>query len=106
MTGIAPILLLALGCWLLRALFIALIEEVHLPPRVRLALAHLPPAILGALVALGVATSPSGGDDAGTTAAALLCIAVIAVVAYVRPSLTVSAALGLVSIVLVDLVLP
>ena len=104
MTGFAPIFLLAVGCWLLRIVFIALIPGERLPPRVSSLLGQLAPAVLAALVSVEI-TSAARGDNPGTTVTGLACLTGIAVVARFRPSLTISAGLGLTTIVLLDLVL-
>jgi branched-subunit amino acid transport protein len=104
MVGLAPILVLAAACWLVRVMFIVFVPAERLPGRVTAALGHVAPAVLAALVSLELAgLVPAGAPAAGL--ASLCCIAAIAAVAYRRPSLTVSAGLGIASVLLIDLVL-
>ena len=104
MTGFAPIFLLAVGCWLLRVIFIVLIPGELLPPRVTSLLGQLAPAVLAALISVEITTA-ARGDNAGITVIGLACLTGIAIVARFRPSLTISAGLGLAAIALLDLVL-
>ncbi|HEY3089309.1 MAG TPA: AzlD domain-containing protein [Jatrophihabitantaceae bacterium] len=104
MVGLAPILVLAAACWLVRVMFIVFVPAERLPGRVTAALGHVAPAVLAAHVSLELAgLVPAGAPAAGL--ASLCCIAAIAAVAYRRPSLTVSAGLGIASVLLIDLVL-
>lgn len=103
MTGFASILVLAAASWLIRLMFIVFVPAHRLPARVTAALEHLAPSVLAALISLetlGVARQ----STATAGLASLACVAAIAVVAQRRPSVTVSAALGLASVLLIDLV--
>jgi branched-subunit amino acid transport protein len=104
-SGWLPMLLLTIGCWVVRVLFTGLVPALRPHPRTTSTLGSLGPAVLAALISLDVSTGVRS-DDASTTLTVLGCVAVIAVVAHWRPNLAVSAVLGLVSIVLIDLVLP
>ena len=104
MTGFAPILFLAAACWLVRLTFIVFVPAERLPERVTAALGQVAPAVLAALVSVEtVGLVHHGAPAAGL--AALGCVAAIAVVALRRPSLTISAGLGLAAVLLLDLVL-
>jgi branched-subunit amino acid transport protein len=104
MTGLVPILILAAACWLMRMAFIVCIPAERLPRRVMSALDQLAPAVLAALVSVEtVGMVRVGAPLVGL--AALGCVAVIAGVAYRRPSLTVSAGLGIAAVMLIDLAL-
>jgi branched-subunit amino acid transport protein len=103
MSGFAPILVLAVACWLIRLMFIVFVPAERLPGRITDALGHVAPAVLAALVSVETV----GLARQGTTAVGLAsvgCVAAVAVVAQRRPSLTISAALGLVAVLLLDLV--
>jgi len=102
MTGFTPLLLLAAASWLMRLAFIVVLPAERLPRRVTRALSQVAPAVLAALVSvetLGVARI--GAATVGL--ASLGCVAAIAAVAYWRPSLTVSASLGIAAALLIDL---
>ena len=104
MTGLVPVLLLAAASWLIRLTFILFVPAHRLPGRFTDALNHVTPAVLAALVSaetVGVVRSGS----AASGLAVLGCTAVIAAVAHRRPSLTVSAGLGIAAVVLLDIVL-
>jgi branched-subunit amino acid transport protein len=104
MNGSAPILLLAAACWLVRAAFIVFVPAQRLPGRVTAALGQVAPAVLAALVSVEMAgVVRDGAPVAG--GAALGCVALIAAVARRRPSLTISAGLGIAAVLLIDLVL-
>jgi len=104
MSGFAPILLLAAACWLMRLAFIVFVPAERLPPRVTSALSQVAPAVLAALVSVETAGVVGGGAP-GIGLASLGCVAAIAAVAYRRPSLTISAGLGIAAVLLIDLVL-
>ncbi len=104
MIGFTPILLLAAACWLVRVTFIVFVPADRLPGRVTAALGQVAPAVLAALVSVEmVGVVQDGAPGAGL--ASLGCVAAIAAVAYRRPSLTISAGLGLAAVLLIDLVL-
>ena len=104
MTGFTPILLLAAASWLVRVMFIVFVPAERLPGRVTAALEQVAPAVLAALVSVGmVGVVQDGAPAAGL--ASLGCVAAIAAVAHRRPSLTVSAGLGVAAVLLIDLVL-
>ena len=104
MNGIGPIVLLAAACWLVRLTFIVFIPAERLPGRVTAALGHVAPAVLAAIVSVEtVGLARAGTPTAGL--ASVGSVAVIAAVARRRPSLTVSAGLGLAAALLLDLVL-
>ena len=50
-------LILGAVCWVFRILLIALVPAERLPTTVRQSLGHLPPAVLGALVAVDAAAA-------------------------------------------------
>ena len=104
MTGFMTLLVLAAACWLLRLTFIALVPAHRLPARVTAALGQVAPAVLAALVSVETV----GVAREGTTGAGLLslaCVGGIAAVAHRRPSLAISAGLGLTAALLIDLVI-
>ncbi len=104
MIGFTPILLLAAACWLVRLTFIVFVPAERLPGRVTAALEQVAPAVLAALVSVEmVGVVRDSAPAAGL--ASLGCVAAIAAVAYRRPSLTVSAGLGVAAVLLIDLVL-
>jgi branched-subunit amino acid transport protein len=104
MIGFTPILLLAAACWLIRVAFIVFVPAERLPGRVTAALGQVAPAVLAALVSVEmVGVLRAGAPAAGF--ASLGCVVAIAAVARWRPSLTVSAGLGLVAVLLIDLLL-
>ncbi len=105
MTGLTTLLVLAAGCWLVRISFIVLLPAERLPARVTAALGQVAPAVLAALVSVETVGFARHGDPIVGVASAA-CVAGIAAVAYRRPSLTVSAALGISAVLLVDVVLP
>lgn len=104
MTGFGAIALLAAACWLVRLTFIVFVPAHRLPRSVTAALGHVPPAVLSALVCTEIVGATAHGSAAGK-AASLGCVTVIAVVAYRRPNLSVSAGLGIASVLLIDLIL-
>jgi branched-subunit amino acid transport protein len=104
MTGFAPIALLAAACWLVRTTFIVFVPAERLPARVTASLAHVAPAVLAALVSVEVAGTMRRGTF-GCGLAMLGCVAVIAAAARRRPNLTLTAGLGIGSVLLLDLVL-
>ena len=104
MIGFVPIGLLAAACWLVRLTFIVFVPAERLPARISAALGHVAPAVLSALVSVEVFDSVRGGTPAAGVAT-LGCMAAIAAVAYRRPSLTVTAGLGIAAVLLIDLVL-
>jgi branched-subunit amino acid transport protein len=104
MIGLTPILLLAAACWLVRVTFIVFVPADRLPGRVTDALGQVAPAVLAALVSVEMVGVVQDGAPA-TGLASLGCVAAIAAVAHKRPSLTVSAGLGVAAVLLIDLVL-
>ena len=62
MTTLVAMLILGAVCWVFRILLIALVPAERLPTTVRQALGHLPPAVLGALVAVDAAAASQGSD--------------------------------------------
>jgi branched-subunit amino acid transport protein len=104
MIGFTPILLLAAACWLVRVTFIVFVPAERLPGRVTAALEQVAPAVLAALVSVEMAGVVHDGAPAAGLAS-LGCVAAIAAVAHRRPSLTVSAGLGVAAVLLIDLVL-
>lgn len=105
MTGFTPLLLLAALCWLLRLAFIVFVPAQRLPSHVTAALGHVAPAVLAALVSVGTVGGLSSDNSPGTILATLACVGVIAAVAYLRPSLTISAGLGIAAVLLIDVLL-
>ena len=103
MTGLAPILLVAAASWLMRLAFILFVPAGRLPARLTTALNQLAPAVLAALVSIETVNLVRSGGRAGGLAS-LIAVVVIAAVAYRRPSLTVSAGLGAVAVLCIDLV--
>jgi branched-subunit amino acid transport protein len=104
MIGFTPILLLAAACWFVRVTFIVFVPAERLPGRVTAALEQVAPAVLAALVSVEmVGVVQDSAPAAGL--ASLGCVAAIAAVAHRRPSLTVSAGLGVAAVLLIDLVL-
>ena len=104
MNGLGTVLMLAVASWVVRLTFIALVPARRLPPPFVAALDHVAPAVLAALVS--VETVGAVRMSSATNAPAVLgCTALIAVVARLRPSLSISAALGVASVVVVDVIL-
>lgn len=103
MNGFAPMGLLAAACWLLRLTFIVFVPAERLPGRITAALGHVAPAVLSALVCVELVAAVRHGSPAAGVAT-LGCVAAIAAVAYRRPSLTVTAGLGIAAVLLIDLV--
>jgi branched-subunit amino acid transport protein len=104
LTGFGTVLSLAAASWLIRLTFIVFVPPHRLPRRFTAGLGHVAPAVLAALVSVGALGAMRGGS--ATTAVAVLgCAAAIAIVASRRPSLTITAVLGVISVVLLDLVL-
>jgi branched-subunit amino acid transport protein len=105
MTGLVPLLLLAAACWLVRVAFIVFLPADRLPVRVTAALGQVAPAVLAALVSVETFGAARIGDVIGGVAS-VACVAAVAAMAYRRPSLTVSAGLGLAAVLLIDVLLP
>jgi branched-subunit amino acid transport protein len=104
MTGLVAVVLLAAASWLVRLSFIVLVPAHRLPRRFTAALRHVSPAMLAALVSVQT-VGVMRGESATSGLAVLGCLAAIAAVARRRPSLTVSAGLGIAAVVLLDVVL-
>lgn len=104
MIGFTAILLLAAACWLVRVTFIVFVPAERLPSRVTAALGQVAPATLAALVSVQVVGVVQYGAPPARLAS-LGCVAAIAAVAHRRPSLTISAGLGVAAVLLIDLVL-
>lgn len=102
MNGFAPIVLLAAACWLVRLTFVVFVPPERLPGRITAALGQVAPAVLSALVCVEVVGTVRGGSPAAGLAS-VLCVATIAAVAHRRPSLTITAGLGLAAVLLIDL---
>jgi branched-subunit amino acid transport protein len=104
LTGLGTVLLLAAASWLVWVSCIVLVPAQRLPRPVKAALGHVAPAVLAALVSVETVGAVRGGS--ATTALAVLgCTTAIATVARRRPSLTISAALGVASVVVLDVIL-
>lgn len=104
MTGFATVVLLAAASWLVRLTFIVFVPAQRLPRPFTEALAHVAPAVLAALVSVETVGAVRAGT--ATTALALLgCTAAVAAAARWRPSMTISAGLGIASVVVLDVVL-
>jgi branched-subunit amino acid transport protein len=101
--GIGYLLLLAAGSWLLRLTFVVLIPPERLPARVTAALAHTAPAVLAALVSVAT-VQVVHADGPELRPVSVACLVSIAVVAFRRPNVALSAALGLGAALLIDLV--
>jgi branched-subunit amino acid transport protein len=78
-TALAAALLLAVACWVLRVLCVAVVPASRLPGGVHEALGYLAPAVLASLVAVEVVGAVSDSDPgaavvmlAGTAAAGLV----------------------------------
>jgi branched-subunit amino acid transport protein len=72
MVGLAPILVLAAACWLVRVMFIVFVPAERLPGRVTAALGHVAPAVLAAHVSLELAgLVPAGAPQRDSR----LCVA-------------------------------
>jgi branched-subunit amino acid transport protein len=104
MNGLAYLLVVAVGCWLLRLTFIVFVPPDRLPPRLSGSLTHAVPAVLAALVSAGVVQTMRA-DRPGVQVVALGCLTGIAAVAAARRSLALSAGLGLATALLIDLLL-
>ena len=98
------LLLLGIGCWLLKVLFVAVVPAERLPDRLRAALDHLPPAVLAALVVSSAATAVRG-DAARTVAVAVAALVVVGLVHRRGRRLLVAIGIACAAVVLVDLVL-
>jgi branched-subunit amino acid transport protein len=104
MTALLAMVCLGLASWVLRSLFIVLVPAERLPAAVRSALAHLPPAVLAALVSVEVAGA-LGGLDLVRAAFVLTALVVAGVVVRLTRSMGLGVAIGLVAALLLDLVL-
>lgn len=103
MNGIGYLLLIAAASWLLRLTFAVLIPPERLPARATAALAHTAPAVLAALVSVAT-VQVVHADGADVRPVSLGCLAGVAVVAFRRPNIALSSALGLGAALLIDLV--
>lgn len=57
---VVAMLLLALACWVMRTVFVALVPAERLPQTVRDGLQHLPPAVLAALITVELLDATQG----------------------------------------------
>ena len=104
MTPMLAMVGLAVGSWLLRALFIVLVPAERLPTGVSGALTHLAPAVLAALVAVEVVGAV---QDLDLTATALVLgsLVLAGVAVRVTGSMGLAVTIGLGAALLVDLAL-
>lgn len=103
MTTIIAMLVLALACWLLRVLFIAVVPAERLPLGFRAALDHLAPAVLAALIAVEI-DSATREESAQVVALVLATVVAIAVAARLTRSLGLAIALSIGATLFIDLV--
>lgn len=102
MTALMSMLALGVVCWVFRIAFVTLLPAERLPSRLQASLEHLAPAVLAAIVAVGVVGLVRGAQP--VDALALLAgSAVIGVVAYCTRNLSIACALGLGIVVVLDL---
>ena len=104
MTALAAFLLLALGCWTLKVLFVAVVPGDRLPASVRQGLRHLPPAVLAAIVVAGAAGTVHG-DSLPAIIASVGAVVVIGAVYRWTGRLLLAIGLACMSVALIDLVL-
>jgi branched-subunit amino acid transport protein len=103
-TALTTLLLLALGCWVLKVLFVAVVPGERLPAGVRAGLEHLPPAVLAALVA-STAMAAVRGDTTAIGLAALAGLVLAGVVYRATGRLVLGIGTACAAVVLIDLVL-
>jgi branched-subunit amino acid transport protein len=104
MTALLAMVLLGAGSWLLRVMFILVVPAERIPPKVREALGHLPPAVLAALVAVE-ASAAASGDDPAIGAVVAASVLAIGLTARLTGSLLLAVLLGGAAALLIDLVL-
>lgn len=104
MTALLAMLALAIGSWVMRALFIVLVPAERLPEAVRESLTHLAPAVLAALVAVEVAGATHGLDLVGVLVM-LGAVALAGVAARLTGSLGLAVFIGLGAALVLDLAL-
>lgn len=106
MAGWQTFLVLALVTWLMRIAFVAVVPPDRLPPLALRCLQHLTPAILAALVVLGLLDAVSAPSDGagGPVLVAVVSMSVL-VTAWWSRSLVWTATLALVGVVILDVLL-
>ena len=104
MTAILAMLLLGGACWLLRVSLIVVIPAHRLPALLQRALAHLPPSVLAALVAVETQSAAATGAAPGT-AYVVGAVLVMGLVSWRTRSLLWTVSVGAAAAVLLDLVL-
>jgi branched-subunit amino acid transport protein len=105
MTGFVTFALIGAVSWVLRVGFLVLIPVRRLPPAVRAGLDDLAPAVLAAIVALGLADLLARESSTVGALETLAAGAVVAVIAWKTRSLAAAALLALVAVAAIDLVL-
>jgi len=103
MTALTTFLLLALGCWALKVLLVAVIPGERLPESVRQALRHLPPAVLAAILVAGVVGTVHG-DNLPAMGFAVASVVLIGVVYRWTGRLLLAIGLACASVGVIDLV--
>jgi branched-subunit amino acid transport protein len=97
-------LLLALGCWVMRSVFVLVVPAERLPARLQQGLAGLAPAVLAALVVAELSDATRGADP--LAAVVLVGTIVVAGLAVgLTGSLGLAITLGLVGALVVDVLL-
>jgi branched-subunit amino acid transport protein len=104
MTALVAALLLALVCWVLRVLFVAVVPASRLPAGVREALDHLAPAVLASLVAVELVGVVRGSP---VTTALLMLTGIVVAGLLARRTGSLALAVGVAAVValVVDLAL-
>ena len=104
MTTLVAMLILAAVCWVFRILLIALVPAERLPTTVRQALGHLPPAVLGALVAVDAAAA-SRASDPLTAVLVIGSLVLVGLAVRLTGSLVLGIGIGVVAALVIDLLI-
>lgn len=95
---------LAVACWLFRVTFVVIVPADRLPASVQRALTYLAPAVLAGIAAVEL-TSVINPAEATGSALAVAAMAVVALVAYRFKNLSLTVAVGLIAVLVLDLLL-
>ena len=104
MTELVALAGVALACWVFRITFVLLVPAEKLPARVQQALTYLAPAVLAGMIAVELTSVITPADPAGS-GLAVGALAVVGLVAYRFRSLTLTVAVGLAAVLVLDLLL-
>ena len=103
MTAVGAMVVLGAVCLAFRVLFIVVVPADRLPAAFRSALSHLAPAILAALVAVGI-ESATESADAGNAGMVLGVMGLVALAVWRTGSLLLGVAISLAGALVLDLV--